>query len=406
MVLVFSLLGMTLPGAVTQFSMTVNNLANKLSVSSQLILFGDTIRATFLVISMFASSYAYNIFGLRKTILIGVLCHVIPQFLIPIAPSFWIYIVLKGVSGCNAIAFPLYISTIVKWVKNEQKGFSTAFFNGSFIAGSGVGGWVAGYIMPTKGWAMSYYAMGFLTLIFGIITLIITRDKNVNVNKQIINTKKSCRRSINSEIIRMPATWLMIIGLIASNWVNQAIVVDLPIFSNALGYDVGETGTMMMIISIVTVISSILGGVISDNFAKHAKNKLTSRCTILSLGYFIAIASSFFMPSMAKNNIIILTILSSLMMFGVSWAAGVFWSIPSEVYPKYLIVEGTAFCSGATTTPNPVAPFFVGIVMGGRGLWSLGWLSCGVISIISVIAILLTPKTQKLIEQRLIEKGI
>lgn len=391
-VIIFSLLGITLPAAVTQFSMTVSDLSMKFGVSEQMILFGDTIRASIIVISMFMSAIIYEKLGYKRTLIAGLTFQIIPQFLIPFAPDVPVFLFLKGLQGFNSIAFPLYISTIVSLVRNDQKGLATSIFNGSFVAGAGVGAWIAGQVIPRFGWQASYFAIGGLSLIFACITIFVSRDASscsACEERQLTKTVKA--DGSYKYVVSRITTWIMIIALTASNWISQAVTVDMPVYSAYIGYNFEETGNLMMIISIVTLISSILAGAISDRFAHISKDKLLSRSIILSLGYILAACAAFILPHFAQKNILGLIIFSSAMMFGSSWAGGVFWAIPSEVYSKEHNIAGTGFCSGASNLLNPLSPVVVGIYLGSKGMWEAGWYTCAFIALISLTAVLSLP---------------
>lgn len=385
LVVFYSLLGIFCPAAVTQFSMVVNDLAEALSVESDVILLTDTARAVCLVCSMFLSGYIYKKLGLRKTIALGLAFQTLPQFLIPLAinmNSVPLLFIFKGMQGLNAMAFPLYISTITMWMDEKYVALSTAIFNGSFVAGSGVGAWIAGKVVPMFGVEASFYIIGVICLVFAIPVILITRDKP----KENVVTEENAKKNVYGSIVKQTVTWLLVIALIANTWVNQSVTVDMSVYASSLGLGYGETGDLMLVISIVTVIASILAGAVSDHFAQKAKNKVRTRSIIMGLGYVSSVVSSALLPFVAPSGFTALAICACLMMFGSSWAAGVFWALPVELYSEEDNVAGTAFCSGASNIPNPIAPMVVGVWLGSSGNWTAGWLTCAITSLLSMLA--------------------
>ena len=231
-VVIYSCLGLTMPAAVTQYSMVVGDVARALDMPQRVVLLSDTVRAVCLVCSMFFSSWFYRRIGLRRTIALGLVCQILPQFLAPTAVkihSLPLLFLLKGMQGCNAIAFPLYISTIVMWVGDRYKGAATAVFNGSFVAGAGVGSWLSGLIVPAFGWQYSFYMVGGLCLLFALPVVFITRDKD-----KPERTEAEKKRT-NWRIVQSPVTWLLIFSLVANTWVVQAVTVDLSVYASWLG---------------------------------------------------------------------------------------------------------------------------------------------------------------------------
>lgn len=394
LVVFYSLLGIFFPAAVTQFCMVVSDLAEALHVEERIILLADSSRAVCLVCAMFLSSYVYKRFGLRKTMALGLAFQILPQFFIPLAVRFQclpMFFVLKGMQGLNAMAFPLYISTITLWISERYVALATAIFNGSFIAGSGVGAWISGKIVPILGWQSSFFAIGGLCLFLAIPVLLITRDKIAYSAapelSEDVDSRKA-KRAVYGPIVRQPITWILVITLIANTWVAQAVTVDMSVYANSIGFNYGQTGNLMLAISVVTVVSSVLAGAVSDWFAARAKNKVRNRSFIMGLGYLLSAVSAFFLPFVARTGYMSLMLTSCLMMFGASWGAGVFWALPVEVYSPEDNVAGTAFCSGAANVPNPIAPMVVGVILGSAGMWTEGWLTCAAVSLLSMIACL------------------
>lgn len=394
-VALYSCLGFTMPAAVTQYSMVVGDVARAIGVPQQTILLSDSVRAVCLVCSMFFSSWFYRHIGLRKTMALGLTFQILPQFLAPVAISLRslpFLFLLKGLQGCNAITFPLYISTIVMWVGDRYKGAATAIFNGSFVAGAGIGSWLSGIMIPAFGWQSSFYLVGFLCLLFAVPVIIVTRDKVETENTASHAAgPRAVAPKAGWQVVRARSTWLLIFSLVANTWVVQAVTVDLPVYSSYLGYGYAQTGNVMMAVSVVTVAASALAGIVSDRAAAVGKNPLRSRCSVQSMGYLICTAAALCLPFLAERGILLLALSACVMMFGASWAGGVFWALPSEVYSEEQVVEGTAFCSSASNVPNPAAPMVIGVLLGSNGLWTAGWLTCAAVSVISFVVTLAIP---------------
>lgn len=396
LVFCYSVLGMTCPAAVTQYSMVVNELASAMHMTARPILLADSFRAVLLVLAMFLSSFIYRKLGLRKTIILGLSFQIGSQFLIPLAinaQSVPLLFIFKGMQGLNAIAFPLYISTITLWISEQYKGLATAIFNGSFIAGGGIGAWITGKMVPLLGWESSFLFLGTLTLVFAVPALFMTHDKPELATAASANaTSKSS--AVYGPILKNPISWFLVISLIANTWVGQAVNVDMSVYLQDIGYNYSTTGMFMLITSIVTVVSSIMAGGVSDRTALKLHSPVKSRCIIMSGGYLLSAVSAALFP-LCSGNLILAVFFSSAMIFGVSWAAGVFWAIPSELFSQKENVTVTAFCSSASNIPNPVAPAVVGVLLGGNGYWTAGWMTCALMSLVSMIASLMIYRYKK-----------
>ena len=395
LVVCYSLLGLFFPAAVTQYSMVVGDVADARHVPQQTVLLTDNVRAVCLVCAMFLANFMYRKLGLQKTMALGLLFQILPQFVIPLAirggflPALF---VLKGMQGLNSMAFPLYISTITLWISERYAGLATAIFNGSFAAGSGVGSWIAGKIVPAFGWEASFYVVGGICLLFAVPVLLITRDKP---RTPAPAAERSRKKGTYAAIIRQPITWILITALIANTWVTQAITVDMSVYASNMHYPSEKIGNLMLVISVMTVVASILAGGVSDWAASRSKNTVKARSLIMALGHALSALGAAVLPFAARIGFVPMLLSSCIMMFGTSWACGVFWALPVEVYSAEDHVSGTAFCSGASNVPNPIATMVVGVLLGSNGHWTAGWMTCAIVSLFSMAASILLSGSRK-----------
>ena len=400
-------MGILFPAAVTQFSMVVDDLAEIFEVNKSIILTTDTVRAVCLVAAMFFGGIISNRLGLKKTMALGISFQVIPQLLMPLAisiKSLPMLFLLKGLQGLNAMAFPLYISSIVMWMSSKYIALATAIFNGSFAAGSGIGAFIAGKIIPAFGVSASFTVIGAACGILAVPALILTHEK---AEDRRIRREPVKRKGSYIPIMRMPATWFLILALTANTWVTQSVTVDMSVFTAGMGFGYSERGSLMLWVSIITVGSSIAAGAVSDYFAAKSDKPLNARIAVMSIGYVLSFAASMFIVRSAGSGFVPLALTTCTMIFGASWAGGVFWSLPRLVYGSDDQVMGTAFCSGASNIPNPIAPLVVGVVLGGRGLWQLGWGTCAVISLLSLASLFaLTKRREPGVKGRNLETNI
>ena len=394
-VITYSLLGICMPAAVTQFSMLVGTMAAEMKVGEQTILLADSLRAVCLVTAMFLSGVVYKYLGLRKTMMLGLFFQIAPQFLLPLAirnQNLVFFYLSKGMQGLNAVAFPLYLATISAWSSSRYRGLATAIFNGSFTAGAGVGAWLSSKIIPVFGWQASFYFVGGICLVMAIPVILVTREKEADDKRTVHNVKIPERNAGQyGQILKERKIWILVAALIANTWVAQAVTVDMSVYSSSLNYSYAQTGNLMLLISIVTVISSIVAGGVSDYFASKADDILKSRVRVLSAGYAVAAVAAAMLPVVAGRGFIFTAAAASLLMTGISWAQGVYWAIPGELYGARDHVAVTSICSGASNIVNPIAPIVVGVILGTNGMWHIGWLTCSVMALLSLAAAWLIP---------------
>ena len=115
----------------------------------------------------------------------------------------------------------------------------------------------------------------------------------------------------------------------------------------------------------------------------------------MGLGYAISMAGGLMLPIASKIGFWGLAAAACLMMFGANWGMGVFYALPVELYSAEDNVAATAFCSGASNIPNPIAPMVVGVLLGTNGHWTAAWMTCAAVSAVSFAASLAIPKVSE-----------
>lgn len=187
----------------------------------------------------------------------------------------------------------------------------------------------------------------------------------------------------------MPQVWLLIIGFFSTTYVLQAITVDLPIFSDFLGYDSAATGKIMTAVTIGMFLACLVSGKISDVYAGKSKNRAKARIYTLMIGPMIIILASLFLMIANLNNFFIFYFAAFFFSFGAAWGLGTFYSILPEMFDKETLPIITGFSGGIGDIGMPLAPLVVGVVFGFNGLWNLGWASCAILGVLSIIACLI-----------------
>ncbi len=384
-VAISSLVGCTMASFVSQFSMTVNQLSIKLGVSQEILLFSDVLKSLTIVLGMLSSGIIYEKLHLKKTFILAVAFLLIPQFIMPYSPNIQVLIVLKLIQGFSTVIFPILILNIIDWIDKEQTGFATAVFNGLFYGGSGIGAVISGYIIPKMSWEASYIVLGIISLIFSIIWLLTVHEKPKNISNRILEDNIKTHTTY-LDMICMPETWLLIIGLLGSTWSIQAVAADMPIFGEYIGYSVEDIGKIMASTAIGTIIASLVSGKASDYYALNKINKSASRVKIMMLSSMITLISSLLLITLDLKNFNLFYALVLLLSFGGAWGLGSFYSILPELFSDEMMKIAPGFSGGIADISVPLSPFIVGIVFGSRGKWGLAWMSCSIMSMLSLLA--------------------
>ncbi len=377
-----ALLGCGLAATFPQFSMTIGPLAEQMNTTEQILLISDTVKSVGIVISMLISGIVYNKLGAKKTFGLGLTAMLVPQFCIPFLESVEVLMVLKFIQGMSTIMFPMFLTIIMEWIEESQIGISTAVFNGIFYGGGGIGAALAGALITAYDWKVSYIGIGIICLIVGIIWLLTIKE---NHNKGQWESNEKNELTIK-DIITNPTVWLLVIAFFSTTFVLQAITVDMPIFSKYLGFTESETGKALIAGTIGIFSASMISGKISDLLAAKSVSRAKARIKVLLFGPMLIVLSVLALFVLDVTTLGVFFVWVLLVSFGAAWGLGTFYSILPEIFDAKTLPVVTGFAGGVGDMGMPLAPLVVGVWFGFKGLWNIGWMSCSVIAILSVLA--------------------
>ena len=408
--LISALMGCSISASFPQFSMTVSRVATQTGLSESFLLTTDTIKSATIVVAMLCSGYLYKRFGVKIIFIISLVCTVLPQFVIPYTTSPILFVLWKAIQGFSSVIFPVFLLLIMDVINERKAGLATAIFNGIFYSGGGIGGTLAGIFIAKTGWLSSYYAIGIIELVIGILWLFTikspTSSKSNNLEDDNSANLEPDTLSANPErfaaltLLRMPIVWLLIVAFISTTFVIQAITVDLPLFSEWLGYDDLSSGKINTAVTIGLLASCVVSGQISDMVTNRMTNKGRARILVMAIGPILIIIASLMLIILDLTNFSLFYFVAFLFSFGGSWGLGTFYSVLPEIFDENKLPIITGLAGGAGDMGMPLAPLFVGVVFGANGMWKCGWAVCIVIATLSMISCIILLMSKQLRDSR------
>lgn len=378
-------IGCVLSAGFPQSSMTAQYLAERMQVSQEAILMGDTIKTIGIIVSMLISGVVYKKIGAKKTFLLGMAAVIIPLAMTPYIKSIVLLYVLKFFQGLASIIFPIFLLIIMGWIDEKNRGLSTAVFNGVFYGGAGIGGTFSGYVIASFGWVESYWALAALQLVTAVIWIFTVKE-----NPKTNGAGEETTGAVSfGDMLKMPIVWYLVFGFLATTWCVQAISVDMPLFGSFLGYGEMETGKIMSAITIGIVASCIISGKASDVFAQRSKSKAMARVYVLMVGSIIIVGAVGMILTLDLTNFTVFYMAVFGFSFGAAWGLGAFYSILPELFDGETLPVATGITGGFGDAGMTFAPVVVGIVFGVKGFWNIGWGLCAVVAGLSVVACML-----------------
>ena len=385
-VFINALVGCVLSAGFPQFSMSVPYMAEKMGVTQEALLAGDTIKTISVVLSMMLSGVAYKKFGAKKVFAFSMTVAIIPLFILPHVDSIMIQYILKFIQGFASLVFPVFLLIIMDWVSESETGLATAVFNGIFYGGGGIGGTFAGFVITKWGWVSSFYALGILQAVISVVWIITVKEKGGK--KEVAEDTKGETISYG-KLLKMPLVWFFVFGFLSTTWLVQAISVDMTLFGSYLNYGEMEIGKIMTAVTIGIISACVVSGKAADFAAARNKSKAIGRVSVLMIGCILIVVSTILLLTLPLENFSVFYFCVLLLSFSGSWGLGCFYSILPEVFSDDTLPVATGFIGGCGDAGMTFAPIVVGIIFGVKGLWNIGWGICGAVGFVSVICCIL-----------------
>jgi MFS family permease len=158
-----------------------------------------------------------------------------------------------------------------------------------------------------------------------------------------------------------------------------------------LGFAPVAVGTLILLNGLIGVVSTPVGGIVSDRIVSSSGNALKARAySMVFVGFLVAAIGSWLVPFLAPLGFGLASLAMIIMGWGIPATNGPLASLPVDLFgPK---VGGEAFglvllIAGAG---GIIAPIFVTWMASTFG-WYVGWFITGAAAAIGVIAGLILP---------------
>lgn len=390
-VFISAFIGIGMTSAYPQFTMVVEELSIQLGTTKEFLLFSDTVKSMTIIVAMLLSGAIYSKLKLKGTFLFSMSCLLITLVIFPsLTTSFWV-IPLKIIQGFSAVIFPVFILTIIDWIEQSKMGTATALFNGIFYGGAGFGATISGFAVELYGWKSSFYIVALVIFVPAVLWFFTVNRRDKKQTEEITMDSSPSGKMLG-KIIRLPEVWLLIGCFISTIWIIQVLSVDLPLFGNHLGYGASTIGLLMTSLSFGIFAAAIISGRASDIASRNSKISIKGRLKVFLVGPSLTILSIVLVmvADLSSPFLFYSTIL--LLSFGSSWGIGSFYCMLPELLEGKVLDYSTGFIGGIADIGMSVGPLIFGVVFAVRGLWTLGWLSCILISLVSAVSCLMLIK--------------
>ena len=264
----------------------------------------------------------------------------------------WWLILVRILMGLGeGVTFPSWHSIYARWIPFKERARAVGFTNSGIAAGTLFGFAVAALIIAKYSWEWVFYSFGLIGVFWyffwnKIVTSYPEDNKYISRKELIIikseaPSKETAPKIPLLRLIRNTPFMAIAIATFCNNWSLYTFLSYLPKYINApvvqggMGIELGSNIFIYSILvpSLVSMISLILGGYLADNLIKSGYGILNVRKSVNSVGFF---GSAIFLYLISlEDSLINVIILLCLINICSGICAGGFGVNHADLGPKY-----------------------------------------------------------------------
>ncbi|OKY77092.1 MAG: MFS family permease [Candidatus Methanohalarchaeum thermophilum] len=364
-------------GSITAYAVAIPYLSQILQVSENAVSLGSSFFLVGLALSLIVGGMVVDHIGAKKTVFVAFILLLVPFVLIPHVGNIEVVWALRFIQGWSLISWSAFMVSFMPLFP-DKKGLASSIFLGGSIGGSGVGGIIAGYIIPNWGVEICFYILSAIALIFFVIW-----ESTVKIPKSKVTAKKEEKEASYSQLVKMIETWGLVLIIVANMWLYFGMSTVTSSYGQFLGYSTQAIGLVTFGFTPACILGAILGGVLGDKATDKFATPGGARSLVILVAVTIALIGTAFIPIMSEINLIAFTAIIFLVMFVNALSQGAYWALPFDVYPEELRSAGSTFGCGIGSLPKFLAPLVMGVVL--APAWRFSWWTCTILSILGVI---------------------
>ena len=306
------------------------------------------------MITMTVGGYLADKYGGKKVLGYALLIWSLFTIITPLFAyqGLWWLILVRILMGLGeGVTFPSWHSIYARWIPFKERTRAVGFTNSGIAAGTLFGFAVAALIISNYSWEWVFYSFGLIGVFWyffwnKIVTSYPEDNKYISKDELIIikseaPSKETAPKIPLLRLIRNTPFMAIAIATFCNNWSLYTFLSYLPKYINApvaqggMGIDLGSNIFIYSILipSLVSMISLILGGYLADNLIKNGHGILKVRKSVNSIGFF---GSAIFLYLISlEDSLINVIILLCLINICSGICAGGFGVNHADLGPKY-----------------------------------------------------------------------
>lgn len=376
--------------SLTTWSVAIPALSQTFSLTPARAQLGSSLLMAGYAIGSFAESLLASRIGLKKTGVLATILLLAPQFAIPFLRSYNIILLLRFLQGWGVMWF-VTTSMTTGWFPLGQRGMASGIVSGAIPFGIGFGGLLTGRLLEVAGtWQKSFIEFGVVVTMIAVIWALLARDPP-EVSQPSSDTVMSPAPPFSP--FGSLVGWLVALCLFANAWQLIGLNTVLPSYMYSLGYHPAQAGAAILAMGLIGVVSTPLGGVISDRLILRGVGPVKARAYVMAIpGFLVAGVTTVLLPILARLSYGTLVLAVVLAGWGVPLTNASIGALPTDMLKSpdragklfgLIILVGI---SGGV-----IAPYVIAAVSASAG-WTIAFAALGIGALVGMVIGLIIPR--------------
>jgi len=355
------------------------------------------------MITMILGGYLADKYGGKKVLGYALLIWSLFTIITPFFAyqGLWWLILIRILMGLGeGVTFPSWHAIYARWIPFEERTRAVGFTNSGIAAGTLFGFAVTALIIANYSWELVFYSfglLGFFWYFFWNKMVTSFPENNKFLSEEELHhikieapSKESAPTVPLLKLIRNGPFMAIAFATFCNNWSLYTFLSYLPKYVNApvvqggMGIDLGSNIFIYSILipSLVSIFSLILGGYLADGLIKKGYGILKVRKSVNSIGFF---GSALFLYLISlEDSLINVVILLCLINICSGICAGGFGVNHADLGPKYTgSLVGIAGSIGMIAAI--LSPIVAGYILESTNSWSSIFNVCTIVLLLGGI---------------------
>jgi len=287
----------------------------------------------------------------------------------------------------EAGAFPIATRSLSRWMLPTERGFAQGITHAASRLGAALTPALVVMMMIRFGWRAPFFFFGLIGLGWAAVWYWYYRDtpaQHSRINaaeRQLIENSLGVRaagvRAVPwRQILRSPSLWTLSLMYFCYGYSIDVYLDWFPKYLNEhRGFNLTQMGIYASLPLLAGAAGDLLGGTMSDRYAKRFGNLKVARRVVALAGFVLA--AVFILPATFTHSSTASVLYSCVAVFGLEVTVGVSWAIPLDIAGDY----AGSVASVMNTFGNlgsAVSPVLLAYLVGLYG-WNMPFLVCAVL---------------------------